>query len=76
MPSTLWTGTDYVCDVVARQTRHMKFRKIVDAVHHIRVLLNDVRQGLGINECDRQLFAERIVVPIHPGLSKLRNSAP
>jgi hypothetical protein len=59
MPSTLWTGTDYVCDVVARQTRHMKFRKIVDAVHHIRVLLNDVRQGLGIVDSWLDNFAMR-----------------
>jgi hypothetical protein len=57
--STLWQRA------VSRSAVSHEIPKIVDAIHHIRVLLNDVREGLGINECDRQLFVEGVVVPIH-----------
>jgi hypothetical protein len=39
--------------------------EIEDAVHHIRILLDDVGERLGIDQCHGKLLVERIVVPIH-----------
>jgi hypothetical protein len=51
--------------VVSRSAVLHEIPEIVHAVHHIRILLNDVREGLGRDECNWQLFVEGIVVPIH-----------
>ena len=47
--------------------------KIVDAVQHIRVLLIDVREGFGINECDRRLFVEGLA-PIRLTFAHISNT--
>ena len=39
--------------------------EVVDAIHHVRVLLNDVGERLRIDQSDRQLLVKRVVVPIH-----------
>ena len=43
---------------------HAKIEYVID---YVRILLDDIRECLGIYECDRKLLVECIVIPIHFG---------
>ena len=39
--------------------------KVVHFVNHVWILLDYLGERLGINECDRKLLIEGVVVPVH-----------
>ncbi|WP_294052970.1 hypothetical protein [Thiolapillus sp.] len=41
--------------------------EIIDTIHHIRILLDDVSECLGIDKGYRKLLVESIVIPVHLG---------
>ncbi len=65
---------------ISRRTRKRLLRRLLDSLHEITevehvirqmlVLLDDVGECLRIDQRDRQLLVERVVVPIHLGKSK------